>query len=364
MSAAEVEVAAGGRAARRRGLARWLTPAERERMRGRRADVERLALHRAQAGGAAADLIETWLAGIDADTTREAYATDVRLFVEWLRDRWQVDDSTPVNLLAVSYDVAAAYADAMRRMTGRYGKPLSPQTRARRISSLRALYRHLVQRRVLEANPLTDLPRPKTDPAGVTDARSAEELAAMLGAAAESGPADLLLLALACSTALRVSELVRARVEDVSMAGGRCLLRVPIKGGKDRQVPLDPAVCELLERDGRSAGPLLPDRRPGHEGEALDRHQIAYALCRLATAAGLDAPERVTPHVLRTSAATHWLESGVPLQKVQHKLNHSSPTTTNRYHRRRKGIADDAALGATLLADLGVDDALARLRTP
>ncbi|MFF0249973.1 hypothetical protein [Streptosporangium sandarakinum] len=61
-----------------------------------------------------------------------------------LRERHGISaDNAPVNLLAVTMDVVAAYADAMREMTGRYGKPLSAATRARRLASLSALYKHL-----------------------------------------------------------------------------------------------------------------------------------------------------------------------------------------------------------------------------
>lgn len=354
--------AAGGALDRPAGIGRWLTPAERRTHRG--AAGARLALGRAQGeASASAGVVDTWLAGIDADNTREAYALDLRLFVEWLRERWNVDDGTPVNLLGVTYDIAAAYVDAMRSTVGRYGKVLSAQTRARRVSSMRALYRHLAVRRDLTTNPVVDLPRPKVDPTGITPARSEAELGRLLAAAAEAGARELALVALFSSTALRVSELCRARVEHMAWSGGRCLLKVRIKGGKYREVVLDPAVCRLLDLDlgEREAGPLFDDRRAGHEGEPLSRAQVAYMLVKLARAAGLDSPEAVTPHVIRTSAATHWLESGVPIQRVQHKLNHASPATTQRYQRRSRGLADDAALGAALLAELDVDQAFATL---
>lgn len=364
MVTAALDRPAAGGVERPAGIRRWLTSAERRANRGPAG--ARLALDRAQGERSpSAGIVDTWLAGLDNDNTREAYATDLRLFVEWLRDRHEVDDDVPVNLLAVTYEVAAAYADAMRATVGRYGDPLSAQTRARRVSSLRALYRHLAVRRDVTMNPVVDLPRPRVDATGTTPARSEAELSAMLVAAAEAGTRELALMLLFSSTALRVSELTRARVEDMAYAGGRCLLSVRLKGGKRREVPLDPAVCQVLDLDldGREAGPLFDNRRAGRAGVALTRGQVAYMLARLARAAGLADPHALTPHVIRTSAATHWLESGVPLQRVQHKLNHASPGTTQRYHRRARGIADDAALGASLLAELDVDTAFRILTT-
>lgn len=353
---------AGGGVERPSGIRRWLTPAERRRHRG--AAGARLALGRAQGDDSASSgVIDTWLAGIDSDNTREAYATDVRLFVEWLRDRWQVDDATPVNLLAVTYEHAVAYVDAMREAAGRYGKRMSPQTRARRVSSLKALYKHLKKRKDVPANPALDLSRPKVSTKGITPARSKDELSALLLAAAEAGTRELALVLLFTSTALRVSEVCKATVEDLVYAGGRCLLKVHFKGNDVGDVPLDPEVCQVLDLDlaGRTAGPLFDDRRPGHEGEPLTRGQVAYMLQRLATRANLRDPKAVTPHVLRTSAATWWLDKGEPLHRVQHKLNHASPGTTLRYHRRSRGVADDATLGALLLAELDVDIAFRSL---
>lgn len=343
----------------RNGVRRWLTDHERATLPGPKA--ARLALARAIGDQSpAAGPIETWLNSLDSDNTREAYAGDVRAFVEWLRDRHGVEaDDAPVNLLAVTMDVVANYADAMREMTGRYGKPLSPGTRARRLSSLSALYKHLAARQIVPTNPVRELERPKVSHEGVTPARDGDEMARMVRAA-QGNLRDLLLLLLLYVSALRVTEVCRARVDQLTHERGRTLLTVPIKGGKLRNEPLDPAVVEVLDLylAGRTSGPLLL----ADDGAALQRHHVPPILKRIAKAAGLPDPEKVRPHVMRTSAITSWLDAGQPLHRVRHKVRHASSTTTERYHRRTRGVEEDAALSAALVAELPLGEVLEHIR--
>lgn len=358
MVTAELARPTGGEVARPVGLGRWLTAAERAEHRGHAA--ARLALGRAQGeDSTSAPLVDTWLAGIEVDNTREAYATDVRLFVEWLRERWQVPDDVPVNLLGVTFDIASAYADAMRSAPGRYGKPLTAKSRARRLSALSALYRHLTRRGKMSGNPVADLERPRYDKDGTTPARALDDLAAMVEAAGD--PRDLVVVLLSYVSALRVSEVCNARADDLEYDRGRCVLSVPVKGGKRRREPLDPAICDALDLylDGRTTGPLVLDAL----GEPLRRHHVGPILRRLARRAGVKNPHAISPHVMRASAATEWLESGQVIQRVQHKLGHASSTTTEGYHRRSQGLAQDAALSAALVAELPIGAVLDRLRT-
>ncbi|HEU4752144.1 MAG TPA: tyrosine-type recombinase/integrase, partial [Armatimonadota bacterium] len=339
----------------RSGVRRWLTDQERKTLDGPRAARRSLARAIGEDSPAAGP-IETWLSSLDSDNTREAYATDVRAFVEWLRDRHGIDaDDAPVNLLAVTMDAVAEYADAMREMAGRYGKPLSPATRARRLSSLSALFSHLASRRVVPVNPVRELERPKVSAEGVTPARDGEEMARMVRAAS-GNLRDLLLLLLLYVSAFRVSEVCRARVDQLRQERGRTLLTVPIKGGKLRSEPLDPAVVEVLGAylAGRPSGPLLLS----DAGEALQRHHVQPILTRVAKAAGLPNPEEVRPHVMRTSAITAWLNANQPLHRVRHKVRHASASTTERYHRRARGIEEDAALSAALVAELPIGEVL------
>ncbi|WP_345410263.1 tyrosine-type recombinase/integrase [Nonomuraea salmonea] len=313
-------------------------------------------------GSESAGLVATWLNTIDSENTRINYGSDLRAFVEWLRDRHGVGmDDAPINLLAVNLDVASAYADAMRDMAGRYGKPLSAKTRARRLASLSAFYQHLCQRRkLIPHNFMIDVERPRYAKDGVTAAREHGELARMIEAAAECSLRDVVVVLLMYVSMLRVSEVCNARAENLGVQEGRLVLRAGVKGSKERHEPLDPAVADavMLYLDGRTSGPLVLS----DAGEPLRRHHVPPILKRVAKHAGVANPERLHAHVLRTSGITRLLTKGKPLHEVQRKVGHASPTTTEGYWRRVNGLATDAALSAELAAELPIAAAVEQVR--
>lgn len=131
------------------------------------------------------------------------------------------------------------------------------------------------------------------------------------------------------------------------------LLTVTRKGGQRVRVPLDPAVCDLLEayqatrpawtgQDGLA--PLLCDAA----GAPLDRHDVARMLHRLARAAGIIRPATVGPHSLRASAITDQIDRGKPATEVQGMAGHADVRTTMRYYERRGADERNAAMAADL----------------
>ena len=107
------------------------------------------------------------------------------------------------------------------------------------------------------------------------------------------------------------------------------------KGGKERVVPLGREAVEALRRYLSRGRPYLDRRhRPelflNAQGGALTRAGAFLILKRLAQRAGLE-PERVYPHLLRHSFATHLLEGGADLRSVQEMLGHADLATTELY---------------------------------
>ena len=113
------------------------------------------------------------------------------------------------------------------------------------------------------------------------------------------------------------------------------LVRVVGKGGKERVVPLGREAAEAIRRYLARGRPHL-DRRHRPElflnakGGALTRAGAFLILRKLAAIAGLD-PQRVHPHLLRHSFATHLLEGGADLRSVQEMLGHADLGTTELY---------------------------------
>jgi integrase/recombinase XerD len=226
---------------------------------------------------------------------------------------------------------------------------------ARALSSIRGFHRFCVEEGLRADDPTVDLPS-----VSVTDllpkALSEEETEGLLGTVVGTGPSvlrDRALLEVLYGTGARVSEVVALDLGDVAGAiddgswahegggGDPAFVRVLGKGGKERVVPLGRlargALVGWLSGEGR---PLLEPRRwrRRSDAEALFLNVRGSRLTRVgaygvvkkyAVRAGL--ADRVSPHVLRHSCATHMLGRGADVRVVQELLGHASIATTQRY---------------------------------
>ena len=136
------------------------------------------------------------------------------------------------------------------------------------------------------------------------------------------------MLKVAYAAGLRVSEITHLMVTDIDSK--RMVIRVDQgKGSKDRYVMLSPRLLEELRTYWRAARPktwLFPGDIPGRP---ITRNAVELA-CRAAhCACGIAKP--ITPHSLRHAFATHLLEQGVDVRRIQLLLGHRSLATTSRY---------------------------------
>lgn len=136
------------------------------------------------------------------------------------------------------------------------------------------------------------------------------------------------LLALTYSSGLRVSEVVRLRMEDIDI-GIRTLRVKQGKGRKDRFTLLSEQALAVVQMYVHEQSPkkwLFP-------GQAADRHLTERSAQKLFEQALLTSgiPKKASIHSLRHSFATHLLESGIDLRYIQELLGHQSPITTQRY---------------------------------
>jgi integrase/recombinase XerD len=222
----------------------------------------------------------------------------------------------------------------------------SPATIARRTAALRSFFRHLVLLGRREDNPAAavELPRKRRTLPRTLSPSEAERL---IDAAAGTTPRSLrdrALVELLYGAGLRVSEAVGLGRTDVDLEGR--LVRATGKGSKERVVPLGRPAAEALRRYLARGRPHLDRRhRPelflNAQGGALTRAGVFLVLRRLAEKAGLE-PDRVHPHLLRHSFATHLLEGGADLRSVQEMLGHADLSTTELYthvsDRRRREL--------------------------
>ena len=223
---------------------------------------------------------------------------------------------------------------------------LSPRTAARRLSSLRQFYGFLGREglRADDPTPLLDSPRL---PPGLPKPLAEAEVEALIEGGARlpghRGPLAVAALELLYCSGLRATELVTLPI--AALREDEPLVAVRGKGGRERLVPISARAREAAlaarvakaERDaaakpktGRasaSARWLFPAR--GASGH-MTRQGLGLLLKDAALAAGLD-PERVSPHVLRHSFASHLLGRGADLRSLQLLLGHADIATTQIY---------------------------------
>jgi integrase/recombinase XerD len=265
-----------------------------------------------------------------APRTVEAYRRDLTHLAAWL-------DRSPAD---ASADDLAAYVAQLR------ADGLAPTTIARRLAAVRSFFRHQVLLGTRTDNPAASVELPKrrrTLPRTLSPA----EVERLLDAAAGTTPRalrDRALTELLYGAGLRVSEAVSLDRQSVDLENR--LVRCVGKGNKERVVPIGREAADALRRYLSRGRPFL-ERRNRQElflnanGGALTRAGVFLILRKLADKAGLE-PERIHPHLLRHSFATHLLEGGADLRAVQEMLGHADLATTELYthvsDRRRREL--------------------------
>ena len=223
---------------------------------------------------------------------------------------------------------------------------LAGSTIARRVAAVRSFFRHEQLLGARDENPAAALALPRRT-RKLPRTLSAAEAERLIDAAAGVTPRamrDRALVELLYGAGLRVSEALA--LEKASVDLDDRLVRVVGKGGKERVVPLGRPAADAVRRWLALGRPHLdrrhrPDLFLNARGGALTRAGAFLILRRLAGRAGLE-PERVHPHLLRHSFATHLLEGGADLRSVQEMLGHADLGTTELYthvtDRRRREL--------------------------
>jgi integrase/recombinase XerD len=270
------------------------------------------------------------LAAQRAPKTVEAYRRDLAALHNWL--------GGPVARL--STEQLERYLAELR------AAGLAPSTIARRVAAIRSFFRHQALLGVRTDNPAAELDLPRrtrTLPRTLSPAE-AERLVESANGATPRDLRDRALVELLYGAGLRVSEAVSLHKGSVDLDAR--IVRCIGKGSKERVVPVGRQATQALRRYLGRGRPFLDVRhRPelflNAKGGGLTRAGMFLILRRLAAKAGLE-PERVHPHLLRHSFATHLLEGGADLRSVQEMLGHADLATTELYthvsDRRRREL--------------------------
>jgi integrase/recombinase XerD len=210
---------------------------------------------------------------------------------------------------------------------------------ARKLSALRHLYRFLLLDKRIERDPTLNIPLPKQWKI-LPKALAREEVETMLRtnvSRSNSKESEALairnraMLEVFYAGALRVSEIISLKLEDVKLDMGYVLVRG--KGDKERIVPVGRNAQESLVQYLREARPSLA---AGKSSPLLFIARGAKKLTRqrvwqMVGAASSSAGRHASPHMLRHSCATHMVENGADLRTVQTILGHADISTTQVY---------------------------------
>jgi integrase/recombinase XerD len=255
-----------------------------------------------------------------------AYATDLRQFADFLVRHKR----TLMN--ARRNDVR----DFIREL---FSNSVDGRSVGRKLSALRHLYRYLLLDKRIDHDPTLNIDSPKQwkvlpkslapdeinalmkSPRATSDRKEAEAIALR----------DQAMLEVFYAGALRVSEIVGVKLEDLKLDLGCVLVRG--KGDKERIVPLGKSAQEMLVSYMKRGRPMLAGDKSspllflGRGARKLTRQRV----WQMVRAVSANAGRHASPHMLRHSCATHMVENGADLRTVQTILGHSDISTTQIY---------------------------------
>lgn len=253
-----------------------------------------------------------------SQNTLAAYRRDLRQYSAFLEGR------EPSTGLVVEY------------VAKLHGSRLAPSSVARKIASLRGFHRFLVSEGLSSVDPTALVETPRL-PRRLPKALTVDEVFRILDSPSTREPLgrrDRALLEFMYATGARVTETVALDLDAIDLEERTAI--VTGKGSHQRVVPVGGhAVAAVME--------YLPDRMrlkgnrpdPGAlflsaRGRRLSRQGVWVIVKRHARRAGIE-PGKISPHVLRHSAATHMVEGGADLRTVQEMLGHANISTTQVY---------------------------------
>jgi integrase/recombinase XerC len=233
-----------------------------------------------------------------------------------------IDDADPASI---------GHQDLRRYLGHLIGLNIRKSSLARKLSSIRAFYKHLNRTGVLQSNPARLIATPKLDkrlPAVLT-VDDALRLMNAPGDAERTELRDRAVLETLYSTGIRASELIGIDHEDINRHDR--LIRIRGKGRKERIVPVGKKALAAI--DAYHSQKPFPEKEgavfSGPSGKRLTARTVQRILGNYRKKLGLS--QKASPHTLRHSFATHLLESGADLRAIQELLGHASLSTTQRY---------------------------------
>lgn len=264
-----------------------------------------------------------------AKNTIQSYRTDIVMFGKFLRSREK-------GLDAISRSDIIYFLEKMK------DESYSASSICRFMSSLKGLCRFLLMEKFIAEDPSENLQSPRKWER-LPKALSIDQMKEILYTSSNSGGPgkrsasgalffrNSAMVELLYSSGLRVSELIKIRLSDISFEGG--YIRIVGKGSKERVVPVNQRAMEKVKRYTIDFRPSLLKKRQSEylfvtgRGAPMTRQRFWQTIKVYGKQLGIE----LSPHTVRHSFATHLLEGGADLRSLQKMLGHSDISTTQIY---------------------------------
>ena len=251
--------------------------------------------------------------------TVKSYENDLKGFFTYLKQQ-------DISVLNCAKETIINY------LLGLKEKGYNSSSIARNLSTLKQFFRFMILENIIHHDPTEGLKSPKLW-IRLPKALDVDEIKKLLSVMLSSRyfPRDIAMLELMYASGLRVSELVKLRLQDINFEAG--FIRVRGKGDKERVVPIAPRTIETIKEYLMELRPSLLKKKASdyvflnNRGQPMTRQRFWQNLKKIGKMTGIN----VTPHMIRHSFATHLLEGGADLRSLQKMLGHSDISTTQIY---------------------------------
>ncbi len=282
-----------------------------------------------------------FLANIKSKNTADAYRTDLKSFVSFVREYTpevkSITQVTPSHIIYYRNFLSEKYSNT---------------TVARKLASLTSYFNFLVRKKIIATNPVSAVERPINEPSLPTEALNEKEVASIFEASEKvNNPLHMLILDIFLTTGMRREELIRIKLQDIKQDGEEDhYIYVIGKRGKVTYKLITKRTKRLINNwiDYLSSKSVKLSKTDYLLLSARKKYQtcvgksFVYNLVKkYAKLAGIN--KEISPHSFRATYVTESLKMGIPLEHVQQSVGHSSVVTTLRYNRKVSSLRDSPA---------------------
>ncbi|NGX56677.1 MAG: Tyrosine recombinase XerC [Candidatus Anoxychlamydiales bacterium] len=266
-----------------------------------------------------------------SDHTTRNYLIDLKYFTQFLKKKFKKEN---INISSINKWTLRSYLASL------YDQKLKSRSIMRKISTLRSFFNYLMKEKIIKENPLDEIDSPKKQQAfpNAINYSQIEHLFNMPDTSNYLGLRDKVIMEVLYSSGLRLSELVLLDKKDLDEKNN--LLNIYGKGKKQRIVPITNTaknwLKKYLDHKSRFEDNKINKKQKNDKalflnkfGERITVRSIDRNFKKYLLKSDLDL--KITPHTIRHTIATHWLENGMDLKTIQILLGHTNLATTTMY---------------------------------